>query len=110
MEPVEQQQAPPPATLKCDVCQRDYNNHASLVAHRRNVHNIRVRPARVEDARARRIAYQKAYRDKKRAEREGTSMPEMKEKKEHTPKVHVHFCPNCGTNIDAVTMAIKMTS
>lgn len=97
---------------ECNVCHKVLANHGSLVTHRRNVHGIRSRPARTGggDAKARRIAYQKAYRDKKRAELAGETEPVIREKKDKAPVVHVHFCPNCGTNIDAVHMAIKMTS
>jgi hypothetical protein len=101
MQTEEQQQGQPASPVQpagvhtCEDCGKSYKSRGSLMGHRRIQHGIRTRGG-----------YSRT-RKTEQAQPRQTDESAVREKKPH---VQVHFCPKCGTNIDAVNMAIKMTS
>lgn len=103
--------------MACPECGRNFaNNPKGLHTHRRNSHGIRgdefamrIKAMSMDG----RKEYGRKYRDKKRRQADRMAMknlPDTTSSMKEEKKTHAHFCPKCGTNIDAINMALKITS
>lgn len=105
-------------TLKCPECGEGFaNNPRGFHTHRR-IHGMRrdeiamkVIELTAMKKKAKQIAYGKAYRErnksKTRAGQVDNQTPSVQVAGQ--PRSHANYCPSCGCNMKAVSLAMKLS-